>query len=198
MSPFSFCLSNPLPTTATPPSPHTALLLGFLLFPGWHVCPDHVGDAAHSGWLCAEVQRPRSLSRLVSFSTYSAMKSLQLTGRVSHPCIHYSYLHQSDAVTIKCYNLAAFSIDLFWSLFLCDISGSVCLMGGVIQYKPRWWLCITFLLLQLFVLLVLLHSMFTLCCRVGDPSKFIGHFIQQIWPAQVHTVCPTPGVLPAK
>lgn len=61
--PFSFHF---LSVGLTSSSPHSVVLLGFLLFPGRHVCPDHVGDAAHPGRLCAEVQGPRALPRLVS------------------------------------------------------------------------------------------------------------------------------------
>lgn len=63
-----FSLSIPFSVSLTSSSPHPVVLLGFLLFLGRYVCPDHVGDAAHSGRLCAEVQRPCSLSRLVSLN----------------------------------------------------------------------------------------------------------------------------------
>lgn len=49
-------------------SPHPVVLPGFLLFLGRHVRPDHVGAAAHAGWLRAKISRPRSLPRSVSLT----------------------------------------------------------------------------------------------------------------------------------
>lgn len=65
--PQSLCLlSISISAPLTSSSPHPAVLPGFLLFLGRHVRPHHVGAAVHSGWLCAQVPGPRSLSRFVS------------------------------------------------------------------------------------------------------------------------------------
>lgn len=41
--------SHSISVSLTFSRPHSLVLLGFLLFLGWHVCPDHVGDASHTG-----------------------------------------------------------------------------------------------------------------------------------------------------
>ena len=76
--------------------------------------------------------------------------------------IHYSYSHQSDAVTIMFYITAASCIDLFWSLFLCDVSRAACsedvFCPAVTRDKPetnpRRVLCIS--------LVRIVYSLFTL------------------------------------
>lgn len=49
-------------------------------------------------------------------------QSSTITGRVSLLGIYYSYSTNLDAVTVMFYFIAAFSIDLFESLFLSDTS----------------------------------------------------------------------------
>lgn len=143
-------------------SPHPALLLGLLLFPGRYVRPDHVGDAAHIGWLCAEVQRPCSQPRLVSLK----QQEWEETASIS---LWYSYSHQWDAVTIMHYITAALyrpvlkSLPVWYQQWWCFPSGC-----ALVSLAGRIYLCAHFV---------------CLCCsRFGDSSKFIGYLIQQIRP----------------
>lgn len=203
MSPFSLCS---VLVSLTSSSPHPVVLLGFLLFLGRHVRPDHVGDAAHSGRLCAEVQRPCPPSRLV------CLNSLLIQGGRNWGAFRYcnwqlfSPRHSLFILAPMryCHNNA-----LHYSCFLyrpvlkvssCAISASASWMenvfcSGVIRDEPQW--C-AFVSLVGIIYCFTLCLPYCLCCRVGDSSKFTGYHIQQIWPTEVCTVCPTPGVLPAK
>ena len=186
----SLCLISPsflLVCLSSSSRPHPAVLPGFLLFLGRHVRPDHVGDAAHSGWLRAKVQRPRPHPRLVCLDgqCIELGRPGTVTGSTSLWAMHYSYLHQRDAVTIMCYITAAFCIDLFWSLILWDNMSAA---GRRIACALVSLLGITY------------NVYFTLrlCCRAGDSTQHSGYRIQQIRAETVLSVRPTPGVLPAK
>lgn len=112
----SSCLPPILCLPPLPTSSHPALLPGLLLLPGRHVRPDHVGDAAHSGRLCAALQRPRPLPRSVSPRRRGANVGSQSVETGSTPLwAHPLFMaHQWDAVTIiLLHHGCFFGIDLF-------------------------------------------------------------------------------------
>lgn len=173
-------------------SPHTALLLGLLLFPGWDVRPDHVGDAAHSGRRRAEVQRSYPPSRWAPPQHDQRLSTPN--SNITLKGIHYSYGINLHAVTITCNITAAFCIDLFGRLLpdfyrrwkssqdgFCfqDKLQQLCFVRHQHAHCPP--VCLLGVYLVFTCCLLVVYLLFT-CCLLGV------YLLQDWWFAQIRWI----------